>query len=129
MHNDVVNGAGMRLKVRVPVPTEGDSMAKIPLHKIGQFRRAHDASLKPARRKLLSVHSCDQAKKLVPRPEDRRAICDEARKLGASKSTPLGKKALAVIDARLLAQGRNPDPKYVRWVLRCAGLHPQGRGT
>lgn len=40
----------------------------------------------------------------------------------------LSKQKLETLDRRFLARNqRNPDAEIVRWVLRCAELHPQGR--
>jgi len=65
----------------------------------------------------------------VPDAKLRQQICEAARALGASREARLSKPQLAKLDAKFLAhkEKRAPDPKKVRWVLRAAGLHPQGR--
>ena len=76
----------------------------------------------------LANDSCERARAAVPEAKLRERICAEAkRRLKMKPNEHLSKEELAEIDRKFLAGTRKPDPKNVRWVLRCAGLHPQGK--
>jgi hypothetical protein len=79
--------------------------------------------------RILVKDSCERARKFVPDPQLREKICKEAKaEIRKNSSTPLSKQQLERLDRHFLAQNaRKPDAEIVRWVLRCAGLHPQGR--
>jgi hypothetical protein len=72
-----------------------------------------------------------RAQSLVPDSRLRNKICQEAKVLlRQNEGESLSKEQLEQLDEKFLrkAENRNtPDPKKVRWVLRAAHLHPQGR--
>ncbi len=91
------------------------------------LRRLSDDDFTDEEVQLLIEDSCRRAKSFVPSAARRRQICHEARKRGASPQSKLEIKELKELDTQFLAQGRRkPDAEYVRWVLRCHRLHPQG---
>jgi hypothetical protein len=94
-----------------------------------KLRRLAEAELKPEQLRILTSDACKRAAQAVPNSPLRARICKEARRQGARKGVCLSKDQLAAIDLKFLARGRQPDPEKVRWVLRCAGLHPQGKGS
>lgn len=94
---------------------------------IYKLRRLPETSLSPDQIRILTTNSCEKATEKVPNQILRAKICREAKRLGAGNSKNLGKKDLEAIDKKFLARRRKPDAEIVRWVLRCAGLHPQGR--
>ncbi|MCI0487660.1 MAG: toll/interleukin-1 receptor domain-containing protein [Blastocatellia bacterium] len=96
---------------------------------IYKLRRLPETSLSKEQIRILQKDSCDRARKMVPNPDLREKICRDARsEIEKNKGAPLKKELLEDLDEKFLALGlRNRDAKIVRWVLRCEGLHPQGR--
>jgi TIR domain len=93
-----------------------------------KMRRLARTSLTEEQTGILRRDACERASEAVPNPELRAKICREAKRLIKQKGVDhLSKKDLAALDKKSLANGRKPDPEIVRWVLRCAGLHPQGK--
>lgn len=93
-----------------------------------KMRRLARTSLTEEQTGILRRDACERASEAVPNPELRAKICREAKRLIKQKGVDhLSKKDLAALDKKVLTNGRKPDPENVRWVLRCAGLHPQGR--
>ncbi|HEV2805381.1 MAG TPA: TIR domain-containing protein [Chthoniobacterales bacterium] len=92
-----------------------------------KLRRLSETALKPEQLRILRRDACKRAAQEVPDTALRAKICKEARRRGARKNRNLGKQELAAIDRKFLARRRKPDPEKIRWVLRCAGLHPQGK--
>lgn len=92
------------------------------------LRRLRESNMDEEQLGILTNDSCRRAKEAVRNAALRKKIEQAARQLkGADKSRTLSKEELAQLDEQFLAGGRRKsDPKYVRWVLRCAGLHPQG---
>jgi len=79
--------------------------------------------------RILTNDSCKKAREMVKDEALREKIIKSARELKKiDKNKPLGKQQLAQLDKKFLAgKRRKPDPEVVRWVLRCAQLHPQGK--
>ncbi|HEV3467763.1 MAG TPA: toll/interleukin-1 receptor domain-containing protein [Pyrinomonadaceae bacterium] len=91
------------------------------------LRRLPEAKLSRHQVRVLARDSCERAREMVKDAALREKIIAEARAMKAD-DTPLNKEQLARLDRKYLAgRRRKPDPKFVRWVLRCARLHPQGR--
>jgi hypothetical protein len=90
-------------------------------------RRLTENDLKPVAG-TLRQWAQQHAERLVPDPKTRENIIRAAEKIRElNGDRPLGKAQLEELDRKLVARGRRkPDPKYVRWVLRGKGLHPQG---
>lgn len=93
------------------------------------LRRLPDSSFSAEEMESLVDDSVRRAEKFVEDPEKRRKICEAAKnEKEKNKGQPLSKRQLEELDKRFLARGkRNPDAEKVRWVLRAARLHPQGR--
>ena len=93
------------------------------------LRRLPDSRFSPEERETLVKDSESRAKKFVPDPELRKKILKAAEALlKKNRGRSLSKKQLETIDGQFLARdSRKPDAEIVRWVLRAARLHPQGR--
>lgn len=92
------------------------------------LRRASESSLSTEQIRVLVNDSCKRAREVVRNDKVREKITEAARELMKKQGRALNKGELARLDKKFLAGGtRKPDPKYVRWVLRCARLHPQGK--
>lgn len=91
------------------------------------LRRLPEAKLSKQQVRILARDSCRRAGEMVKDAALREKIVAEARAMKAGDQ-PLKKEQLARLDKKYLAgRRRKPDPEAVRWVLRCARLHPQGR--
>lgn len=93
------------------------------------LRRLPDSRFSPKEREILVKDSQSRARKFVPDSKLRRRIATAAEVLlEKNKGKSLSKKQLEALDKRFLSHGqRQPDAEPVRWVLRAARLHPQGR--
>jgi Calcineurin-like phosphoesterase len=93
------------------------------------LRRLPDSSFTTGETEKLVADSIERAEKSVRDPKKRKVICEGARQeIKKNEGQPLSKRQLEELDKRFLARGkRNPDAEIVRWVLRAARLHPQGR--
>jgi hypothetical protein len=95
------------------------------------LRRSSESSLSQEQLRILIKDSCDRARKMVPKESLRNKIIAWAKRILEEKKGQdifLSKSELEEIDEKLLAgSSRKPDAQKVRWVLRCAQLHPQGR--
>ena len=96
---------------------------------IYKLRRLPESSLSTEQVKFLVRDSCERASKLVPDPKLRDRIAKAARvSLKKNKVRALAKPQLEELDQQFLSNNsRKPDAEFVRWVLRCKKLHPQGR--
>jgi hypothetical protein len=92
------------------------------------LRRLPDSSFTAKEHVLLKRDSCRRAELAVPQLSKRLEICREGqRRLRKNGGRALAKDELRSIDKHVLAaKGRQPDAFRIRWVLRCADLHPQG---
>jgi hypothetical protein len=101
----------------------------VPESELYRLRRLPDSSFTSEEIELLVKDSEERAQRFVPDAELRREICQAAEVLlKQNKGESLSKKQLEKLDGRFLARGkRKPDAEIVRWVLRAARLHPQGR--
>jgi len=94
------------------------------------LRRSLESSLSKEQMRILIQDSCEHACKMVPSNNLRNKIVQRAKGILALKGagSALNKSDLEKIDKDVLARdSRKPDAVKVRWVLRCAKLHPQGR--
>lgn len=118
--------AEMTAKRPTPVFESSENMSESTLYAL---RRLPDSRFSQEEREILIKDSQVRAQRFVPNPELRKKICKAAEvllKKNRGKSLP--KKQLEALDKRFLARGqRQPDAETVRWVLRAARLHPQGR--
>jgi hypothetical protein len=96
------------------------------------LRQRRDERFTDKERARLKKDACEKAKEFVPVHNVREQIRDAAQLLiEKSGGKWLSKPQLESLDKRfLLGKSRRskPDAKHIRWVLRCYGLHPQGRG-
>lgn len=72
--------------------------------------------------------ACRHAELKVPDANVRGLICKAAENILQRQEQPLSKVQLEMLDREYLlpnSQRKNADAHDVRWVLRCAGLHPQ----
>lgn len=95
---------------------------------IDKLRRLPETRLTKEQQRQLTKNSCERARQMVPDPDLHKKISRAARKMKRdAKVETLSKDMLAKLDEQFLAgNSRKPDPKKIRWVLRCHGLHPQG---
>lgn len=94
-----------------------------------RLRRQPESSLDLEQIRFLIKDSCRRARKEVPNVKLQKKICQAAKMFRKKNNNqPLSKRQLEELDMQFLARGsRKPDAEIVRWVLRCARLHPQGR--
>lgn len=94
------------------------------------LRRSLESSLSKEQMRILVKDSCEHARQMVPNDNLRVKIVQRAKGILKTKGagSVLNKSDLEKIDKDVLAGNtRKPDAVKVRWVLRCAELHPQGR--
>ena len=96
---------------------------------IGNLRRLAEHALSKEQVNILMKDSCERARAIVKDAKLRSRIVKAAKAMkGKDKKRTLSKEELSKLDEQFLSNGtRTPDPKFVRWVLRCAHIHPQGR--
>lgn len=92
------------------------------------LRRKPDALHSFSQKKILRADSIQKADHYVPDKRLQARICRRGRsELKRNAGKPLSKSQLEALDKDLLARRRRkPDAESIRWVLRAAGLHPQG---
>jgi len=95
------------------------------------LRRSPDSELSKEEMQLLVENAVIRAEELVRDVDLRNRICRAAKVLlRKNKGQSLSKEQLEQLDKRFLQkreERKEPDPKKIRWVLRAARLHPQGR--
>ena len=96
------------------------------------LRRVSDVWLTEEERETLREDAERRAKEFVPNGKLRRRICRAAKDLlEKNKGVSLSKSQLERLDKDFLIplapRRKEPDAEIVRWVLRAAGLHSQGR--
>jgi hypothetical protein len=95
------------------------------------LRRVTDLEMTDEERELLIEDAERRAQMFVRDAHLRQEICQAAKiLLKKNKGQSLSKEQLEQLDERFLRKRerrKKPDPKKIRWVLRAARLHPQGR--
>lgn len=100
-------------------------------HSSDALRRSADSGLSHEEMEKLVEEAVRRAQRVVPDNHLRSKICQEAKVLlKQNDGESLSKEQLEQLDERFLRKRekrKTPDPKKIRWVLRAARLHPQGR--